>query len=125
MTSSIWNLCVQKLESELSDQLLNTWIRPLQAEQKEQVLYLYAPNRFVLDWVTDHYLERINQLVTAYGLESNTTMVSLQVGSRVNVTAPHGSKPNSSESQSTDREYSHNLNPVSYTHLTLPTTLNV
>ena len=68
MTSSIWNLCVQKLESELSDQLLNTWIRPLQAEEKEQVLYLYAPNRFVLDWVKDHYLERINQLVTASAL---------------------------------------------------------
>ena len=100
---------MQKLESELSDQLLNTWIRPLQAEEKEQVLYLYAPNRFVLDWVKDHYLERINQLVTAFGIEANTTMVSLQVGSRVSVSAP-AAQPKRNEPQSSGREYSHNLN---------------
>lgn len=109
MTSSIWNQCLQKLESELSDQLLNTWIRPLQAEENEQVLHLYAPNRFVLDWVQDHYLERINQLVTAFGIETNTTTVTLQVGSRVQVSAQAPS-PTPSARQSNDRDYSHNLN---------------
>ena len=83
MTSTLWNLCITQLESELSDQLLNTWIRPLQAQEKDQTLYLYAPNRFVLDWVKDHYLERINQLVTAFGVESNTSRVLLQIGSRL------------------------------------------
>ena len=83
MTSTLWNLCITQLESELSDQLLNTWIRPLQAQEKDQTLYLYAPNRFVLDWVKDHYLERINQLVTAFGVESNTSRVLLLIGSRL------------------------------------------
>lgn len=83
MTSTLWNLCITQLESELSDQLLNTWIRPLQAEEKEHTLYLYAPNRFVLDWVKDHYLERINQLVTAFSIESNIRQVLLQIGSRL------------------------------------------
>lgn len=100
---------MQKLESELSDQLLNTWIRPLQAEENEQVLYLYAPNRFVLDWVQDHYLERINQLVTAFGIETNTTTVTLQVGSRVQVTAQAPS-PTASANRTNNRDYSHNLN---------------
>ena len=81
MTSPIWNLCVRQLESELSEQLLNTWIRPLQAEQQEQVLMLFAPNRFVLDWVNDHYLERIQQLVATLGRDSGTTSVNLSVGS--------------------------------------------
>ena len=31
----------------------------------------------------DHYLERINQLVTAFGVESNTSRVLLQIGSRL------------------------------------------
>ena len=83
MTSTLWNLCITQLESELSDQLLNTWIRPLQAEEKDQTLFLYAPNRFVLEWVKDQYLERINQLVTAFGVESNTRRVLLQIGSRL------------------------------------------
>ena len=109
MTSSIWNLCTKQLESELTDQLLNTWIRPLQAEEKDQHLYLYAPNRFVLDWVKDNYLERINQLVTAFGVETNISMVSLQIGSRSAPTivtdtikqVAHKPKP---------KQYKHNLN---------------
>ncbi len=32
------------------------WIRPLQAELSDNTLALYAPNRFVLDWVRDKYL---------------------------------------------------------------------
>ena len=54
MTSTIWNQCIRQLESELTNQLLNTWIHPLQAEEQNDALCLYAPNRFVLDWVKDH-----------------------------------------------------------------------
>ncbi len=31
------------------------WIRPLQAELSDNTLALYAPNRFVLDWVRDKH----------------------------------------------------------------------
>ncbi|MBW6054882.1 hypothetical protein HTZ85_12765 [Escherichia coli] len=30
-------------------------LRPLQAELSDNTLALYAPNRFVLDWVRDKY----------------------------------------------------------------------
>ncbi len=39
------------------------WVRPLQAESTEDTLTIYAPNRFVLDWVREKYLNRINELL--------------------------------------------------------------
>ncbi|GHK96940.1 hypothetical protein ECZU20_16900 [Escherichia coli] len=42
------------------------WIRPLQAELSDNTLALYAPNRFVLDWVRDKYLNNINGLLTSF-----------------------------------------------------------
>ena len=36
---------------------------PLQAELSDNTLTLYAPNRFVLDWVRDKYLIRVNGII--------------------------------------------------------------
>ncbi|MDW3095951.1 MAG: chromosomal replication initiator protein DnaA [Gammaproteobacteria bacterium] len=111
MTSPLWNLCVRQLESELSEQLLNTWIRPLQAEEQNQILMLLAPNRFVLDWVNDHYFERIGQLVESIGKESGTTQVTISVGSR-NSSVPPASIQMSPQPPAapSNKAYSHNLN---------------
>tara|TARA_R110002096_G_scaffold37793_1_gene104755 strand:+ start:3425 stop:4735 length:1311 start_codon:yes stop_codon:yes gene_type:complete len=102
---------VRQLESELSEQLLNTWIRPLQAEEQNQVLMLLAPNRFVLDWVNDHYLERIGQLVESIGKPSGITQVTISVGSRTASTLPASiqmsPQPPAAPSNSA---YTHNLN---------------
>ena len=109
MTSPIWNACIHQLESELSEQLLNTWIRPLQAEENSRALTLFAPNRFVLDWVKDHYLKRIQELVATFGVESGITLVNLEVGSRAKSAA--GLRPSSRPSATPGNQaYSHNLN---------------
>ena len=59
---SVWKKCLDQLEGELSSQQFNTWLRPLRAVQDAGQLRLYAPNRFVLDWVKDRFLERIEAL---------------------------------------------------------------
>ncbi|MBA1146643.1 chromosomal replication initiator protein DnaA [Ectothiorhodospiraceae bacterium WFHF3C12] len=59
MAESLWQGCLQRLERELPDQQMNTWIRPLQAEEDGEALRLFAPNRFVLDWVKEHFAGRI------------------------------------------------------------------
>ncbi len=63
MDGAVWQYCLERLEGEIPDQQLNTWIRPLQAVEDGRQLRLLAPNRFVLDWVRDHYIERIKELV--------------------------------------------------------------
>ncbi len=81
--SPLWQGCLKRLEDELSAQQFNTWIRPLQAEQEEDALRLLAPNRFVLDWVRDHFLDRIRALVEQ--LQPGIRLV-IEIGSRKQAT---------------------------------------
>lgn len=79
--SSVWNDCVKKLEEEIPSQQLNTWIRPLQAIEDQPVLKLLAPNRFVLDWVKEHYLSKIEGALSS-GFNNNPWTVELEIGSK-------------------------------------------
>lgn len=84
MSVSLWEKCLSALESEFPSQQFNTWIRPLQAEQtSENKLVLFAPNRFVLDWIVERFLTRINELVTQFS-EREPPTVSLEIGSKRN-----------------------------------------
>ncbi|SON51222.1 chromosomal replication initiator protein DnaA [Vibrio tapetis] len=66
MSSSLWLQCLQQLQEELSVTEFNTWIRPLKAELNDNTLTLFAPNRFVLDWVRDKYFDKINRLLQQF-----------------------------------------------------------
>jgi len=70
---------VSELRAELPEQQFNTWIRPLQAVEGEQTLRLLAPNRFVVDWLQEHHIDRILELVNATG---GNVEVVVEVGSR-------------------------------------------
>jgi chromosomal replication initiator protein len=96
--STLWDQCSRALQAELPEQQFNTWIRPLQAVNDGAVLRLLAPNRFVIDWVRQHYLGRILELVDETDAE---TEVVVEVGSRdvaptpVRVTAARGASVSS------------------------------
>ena len=77
--STLWNQCLRVLQVEVPEQQFNTWIRPLQAVDDDALLRLLAPNRFVVDWLKQHYMERILELVDDNG---DSIEVSLEVGSR-------------------------------------------
>ena len=60
---------MSQFEQELPPQQFNTWIRPLRLEGEEDVangLRLTAPNGFILKWVKERYLTRIEELGNAY-----------------------------------------------------------
>ena len=77
--TTLWNRCVRDLQAELPEQQFNTWIRPLQAVEDGSTLKLLAPNRFVVDWLQQHYIERILELVDGAG---GASKVVVEVGSR-------------------------------------------
>ena len=77
--TTLWNHCVHDLKAELPEQQFNTWIRPLQAVESDADLRLLAPNRFVVDWLREHYLARIVDIVEGTG--SNKSVI-VEVGSR-------------------------------------------
>ncbi|HEX5419700.1 MAG TPA: chromosomal replication initiator protein DnaA [Gammaproteobacteria bacterium] len=78
--ASCWKKCVRMLESELSDQQLNTWIRCLQPVEDGNLVRLLAPNRFVVDWVQANCLGRIQDWWKDHGADGR--VVALEVGTR-------------------------------------------
>ncbi len=79
--SSLWNYCVSNLEDQIPSQQFNTWIRPLQAIETGNELKLLAPNRFVLDWVREHFLAKIEATIENEPSEQNWT-IHLEIGSK-------------------------------------------
>jgi len=75
----VWEQCVDRLQDELPSQQFNTWIRPLQAASDGHSLTLFAPNRFIKDFVSDKFARRITELVRE--LEPSTALdVVLEIG---------------------------------------------
>lgn len=61
-----WQHCLDQFGKELTSQQFNTWIKPLRAERVDAGVRLFAPNRFVLQWVKEKFLPRISDLATNY-----------------------------------------------------------
>ena len=72
---------MERLEGELSSQQFNTWIRPLQSIEKADSIRLLAPNQFVLNWVKNHHLGQINNIVNDLSGTKSPNIV-LEIGSR-------------------------------------------
>ena len=81
MSESLWNRCLRVLESELPEQHFNTWVRPLQAIQRDGELRLLAPNRYVIEWLSQNSLPRIKELIRAFAEDPAPELV-LDVGTR-------------------------------------------
>jgi chromosomal replication initiator protein len=77
----LWHRCTEHLEQELSPQQYNTWIRPLQIIEDSNLLRLLAPNRFVLDWVRNHYLELIQNHLNLV-CNGDAPKVLIEIGSK-------------------------------------------
>lgn len=78
--SVLWRKCLERLEEELSPQQFNTWIRPLQAVREQRALRLFAPNRFVMDWVKERFIQRIAELAVEY--DQREMDVVIEVGAQ-------------------------------------------
>ncbi len=74
-----WQNSLLKLEHELPSQQFNTWIKPLKFLDDEDGYALIAPNRFVLDWVKDKFMSRIDELAQEYF--GHTTVILLSATS--------------------------------------------
>ena len=116
----MWSNCLLRLEQELSDQQLNTWIRPLQVIEENNQIKLLAPNRFVQDWVKQNFHEKIQSILL--DLDSKQSIqLNIEIGSQNKavhkITAPveapktevfiTNNKPRANKSF-----VEHNLNPL-------------
>ena len=80
MEKTVWDLCLNELKTDLSESQFNTWIRPLiySRDEHSDTITLFAPNKFVVDWVEKNYLNKIKTIAQEAG--GQTTSVSILVG---------------------------------------------
>lgn len=98
MSTLLWERCSNALQDELPEQQFNTWIRPLRSQEGNGELRLLAPNRFVLDWVTEKFLSRIRTILGEASSQplrvildlqdSNAEVPSLSFGKALNLDGP-------------------------------------
>lgn len=110
MPLSLWKKCLDHLESDLSAQQFNTWIRPLHAVENNGALRILAPNRFVLDWVNERFLEQITLILNRYHDASDDLAISLEIGTKRSNSDPV-SKPTSSIKE--EQKQTHAFSPKS------------
>ena len=87
MNNALWTNCLQRLEQELSDQQLNTWIRPLQVREDNHQLTLLAPNRFVLDWVKQNFRDKIENILVEVSHDDDFNL-QLEIGTHASSVKP-------------------------------------
>ena len=95
----IWKNCLSKLENEISSSDFSTWIRPLQAIETDEQIKLLAPNKFVLDWVKQHYLAKIEESVLEFS--DGKYGLSFEIGSKKTPSTPVTPKTKVTESKKT------------------------
>src|SRR5690242_21017441 len=79
-----WASCLSRLEKELPAQQFNTWIRPLKLDAQAAPsgeLRLLAPNRFVLQWVKERFVARIEAMGAEFFSSPIRVSLSLETAS--------------------------------------------
>lgn len=80
--AGFWESCLLRFEQELPAQQFNTWICPLRLEGESAPadgLRLVAPNTFILKWVRERYLARIEEYARTFF--ASPVSISLVIGS--------------------------------------------
>lgn len=75
---NFWLACLERFKNELSAQQFNTWIKPLRLELSGDSFALVSPSPFVMLWVKDRFLPRIEQMAEDFfGKHINFDLVTI------------------------------------------------
>ena len=79
MEKTVWDQCLNELKTDLSESQFNTWIRPLiySRDEHSDTITLFAPNKFVVDWVEKNYLNKIKTIAQEAGGKQPLSQYSL------------------------------------------------
>jgi len=76
--AELWQEALARLKDQLGKQNYDTWIQPIAFVSRDKsCVYLNVPNKFFRDWLTEHYLTRIEEVLSKTAQQKLT--VSLDV----------------------------------------------
>lgn len=77
--NNIWHHCLERLRSDMAEDVVNTWLMPLHSSTHDRTLKLLAPNRYVLNHVRHNLLDRIES--TVLSMDVGIRQVQCEIGS--------------------------------------------
>jgi chromosomal replication initiator protein len=88
LREDLWDKCVERLEAEIPDKEIGTWIRPLRAVLAVDQVTLLAPNRIVMERVRNEFLPRIQRAISGLAAFDVTVNVAVGSGAEPRVSTP-------------------------------------
>jgi chromosomal replication initiator protein len=88
-----WNFCLEQLAADLPAQQFSTWIRPLHSSGDKNAngeVTICAPNRFILKWVRDNYLDRFQGFAETFYREPVSIVLTVGAAEAAAGLPPHG-----------------------------------
>jgi len=82
----IWEECLNLLSQEIKKQSFHTWLRPTKGVPcEEKVLKVAVPNKFVAEWLDEHYLVPIQEVIEKVTQESLplSFLISTEMGETI------------------------------------------
>ena len=98
--SAIWQGCLRYLEAELTEQDINTFVRPLHAQESPTSLLLLAPNMVLLQQVRNRFMGLIENYVRVFA--SKDLSVDIRVGAHPLAVEDSPSPPAQTETRAPD-----------------------
>ncbi|RJP23483.1 MAG: chromosomal replication initiator protein DnaA [Deltaproteobacteria bacterium] len=63
MTSKAWERVLAQMKGEVSEQVFETWLRPLRFVTREgAVLFIATPHKFFKQWIEDNHISQIEEI---------------------------------------------------------------
>lgn len=109
---SFWLDCVNKLKEDLPPQQFNTWIKPLKFDSSNGSPRLIAPNRFVMQWVKDKFLARIEKMAEDHFSKPLSLQLSLPENPPENTASPAIETTRKAIAKSPSKSEQSRLNPL-------------
>ena len=92
MTPQAWGKILENLKGSVSDQVFETWLRPLRfVTQEGSLLLVAAPHQFFKQWIEENFLSRIEEAVRRE--EGRDTSVEIVVGGEEDIDAIREAPP--------------------------------
>jgi chromosomal replication initiator protein len=78
----IWNEALGQIKERIGKQNFDTWIKPTCfAHRSKTEIVLEVPNKFFRDWLTEHYLADIENVLTS--ITKNNLVVTFEINSKL------------------------------------------
>lgn len=118
----LWERCLNFLSSEIANDKYVAWIKPLHPKSRDGRLVLIAPNRFIVEWVNEHFLAKIKD--TLDDLSENTLPpISVEVGNPAELLLDNNTE--TPETNGADTKPTTSRTTINFSKSTAPTHSNL